>query len=360
MTKRKPRAKAKKKKKIIDPEVGKALLKEFQSLVKDGRRKGYLTYDQINEQLSERSDQIATGRLEALLRALDDEGIELRDKAEDDEDPIPSAALAAKKSAFSARPKERALLEKVAEKIDDPVRMYLTQMGEIPLLTRQEELSLAKQIDIRRKHFRKMVLESEVTMDIALHILKRVAASELAFDRTIKVSSAEVDGKIEVSGKLPWNIATCERLLELNKKDLAKFKSTRGIREKARIYAGIKQRRRRLQLLIEECSLQIKHVRPFKEVITDIFDNLQALMREKKQIEKSRRPDTFRLKEIDREITAIEEKVREPLPEFFKRVKFIKRRFEQYEKAKRARSGGNLRLVVSIAKKYRKASASST
>ena len=71
---------------------------------------------------------------------------------------------------------------------DDPVRMYLTQMGEIPLLTRQEEVALAKQIEITRAKFRHKVLECDYVMQTAVKVLRRVQEGDLPFDRTVQVS----------------------------------------------------------------------------------------------------------------------------------------------------------------------------
>ena len=71
---------------------------------------------------------------------------------------------------------------------DDPVRMYLTQMGEIPLLTRQQEITLAKRIEVSRRQFRTKLLECDYVIQSAYSILKRVHEGELPFDRTIQVS----------------------------------------------------------------------------------------------------------------------------------------------------------------------------
>ena len=71
---------------------------------------------------------------------------------------------------------------------DDPVRMYLSQMAEIPLLTREEEISLAKKIEITRKQFRRALLENDYALRATVATLHRVHSGELPFDRTIKVS----------------------------------------------------------------------------------------------------------------------------------------------------------------------------
>ena len=62
---------------------------------------------------------------------------------------------------------------------DDPVRMYLTQMGEIPLLTRQEEITLAKMVEITRARFRRCLLECDYVIQLAAKVLNRVHVGEL-------------------------------------------------------------------------------------------------------------------------------------------------------------------------------------
>ena len=95
---------------------------------------------------------------------------------------------------------------------DDPVRMYLTQMGEIPLLTRQQEISLAKQIEITRAKFRRKLLECDYVMQQAVRVLRRVHDGELPFDRTVQVSVTDRLEKDQILGRLPitcehWNLA---------------------------------------------------------------------------------------------------------------------------------------------------------
>ncbi|HEV3137162.1 MAG TPA: sigma-70 factor domain-containing protein, partial [Pirellulales bacterium] len=72
--------------------------------------------------------------------------------------------------------------------IDDPVRMYLMQMGEIPLLTRAEELSSAQAIEKTRTHFRHNMLASDFVLQGAVHLLEKVRDGALRLDRTIEVS----------------------------------------------------------------------------------------------------------------------------------------------------------------------------
>ena len=85
---------------------------------------------------------------------------------------------------------------------DDPVRMYLTQMGEIPLLTRQQEIHLAKQIEVTRRRFRPKLLECDYVIQAAFKVLKRVHDGELPFDRTVQVSVTDQLEKDQILGRL--------------------------------------------------------------------------------------------------------------------------------------------------------------
>ncbi len=100
---------------------------------------------------------------------------------------------------------------------DDPVRMYLTQMGEIPLFTRKEEIALAKRIEVTRARFRRRLLACDYVLRIAVKILKRVHKGELPFDRTVQVSVTDRLEKDQILGRLPHNLKTLESLLQRNR-----------------------------------------------------------------------------------------------------------------------------------------------
>src|SRR5262249_35577258 len=151
----------------------------LKTLLESGKDKGYLTYSQVNDYLPD--DAVNPEKLDQLLLVLEEHGIELIDESEAEEresGPDPNAA-----EDDRAELDLQFLDEEDSRRIDDPVRMYLTQMGEIPLLKRDEEISLAKKIEVTRKRFRRKVLECDYALSNVVDTLKRVHTADLPFDR---------------------------------------------------------------------------------------------------------------------------------------------------------------------------------
>lgn len=321
----------------------------LKTLLETGKEKGYLTYSQVNEYLPD--DAVNPEKLDQLLLVLEEQGIELIDENEADEreaGPSP-AELEGRGEADLA-----AFVEEEGDrKIDDPVRMYLTQMGEIPLLKRDEEISLAKKIEVTRKRFRRKVLECDYALSNVVETLKRVHSGDLPFDRTVKVSLTENLEKDKILQRMPHNLKTLERLLEQDIDDFAQSLDERLPEEERRkMKRSLRVRRRKAVTLVEELSIRTQKVQPLMKKLEQIsvrMDELEAQITDM-QGQRGAREDRANL---DKELRDLMQMTLEEPGTLRKRVEIMKKRFTEYEQAKRELSGGNLRLVVSIAKKYR-------
>ena len=250
---------------------------------------------------------------------------------------------------------EQAIAEQGSKRIDDPIRMYLTQMGTIPLLTREEEIRLAKKIETTRMIFRRRVLESDYAASQACDILKQVNAGDLPFDRTMRISTAEENAKDKIAARIPLNSGTILKLLDQNRDEWDRVEgeledSSRMSNARARIQS----RRRKIATLLEECCLRTGRIQPLLRKLRSINSKLKELSR---TIDKAGKfPDRYDPEDVyvmEEEFKGLQRLVLETPKQLNDRVRMIETVFGEYEQAKRELSGGNLRLVVSIAKKYR-------
>jgi RNA polymerase primary sigma factor len=326
-------------------------------LIAKGRQQGFLTWEELNDALPD--DAIIPDRLEGILLRLEESGIDMVDEADARKISFGDDAAAGKKGFAGSEQAVVAVedefpVEAPSRRIDDPVRMYLTQMGEIPLLTRTREIALAKKIELTRSAFRRKVLESDCSLAAAVEILQMVREGTLPFDRTMKISSGENQVKHTVLQRLPCNLSTVQKLMQLNQADWQKLhQGGNSEGAKAFLRRRISRRSRKAVLLLEELALRTSRVTPMMRKLFAMSDKMSEL---EKRLSDHRQIASLPAEEGEAmrdELAGIQDLTLESAQELRKRVTTIKRVFVEYEDAKRKLSGGNLRLVVSIAKKYR-------
>ena len=338
----------------------------IKTLVAKGKKKGFLTYEEINESLPD--DAVSAKRLEKLLGTLDEMGIAVVDENdaeaqslgkmdedfEEDAEPVEEEEeIVIEGDAEEDEALEREFAEgEVSHRIDDPIRMYLTQMGQIPLLTRKDEIALARRIEIARMVFRRKMLQSDYCARNAMELIQQVSDGSMSFDRTIKTGTAPLTTKGVIKKRMAENLKTISELLEIDQK---LFKNICTGTDQAKVAADarhLRRNRRKIAALLEELSLRTSRIQPMKI-------KLQGICEKMRQLQKTIEAGVNEVMTADdiasakQELAGLQELVLEQPETLEKKLRKMERIFSQYEEAKRTLSSANLRLVVSIAKKYR-------
>lgn len=333
------------------------LQQDLQELITKGKEQGYLTYDEVNNYLPD--DDVSPEKLDNLLFTLDEKGIDLVD--EPPADPTQAnQAPAAKTQAegeVNLAPGEVDPLTIPASELpkltDDPIRMYLSQMAVIPLLSREGEIALAKKIEITRKRFRRSILTCDFALRMTVETLNKVYKGELPFDRTIKVSLTEHLTKEQIQARMPHNLRTLEYLMEANRHDFSlMIRKSTPADEKARLRKTFLRRRRKCLQLVEELSLRTRRVQPLIEQLANFSERMDQI-RGHLELLSDDPCDNQERDKLRHELLELMELTQESPRSLRTRIESVKRQFDEYESVKRELSSGNLRLVVSIAKKYR-------
>jgi RNA polymerase primary sigma factor len=337
--------------------------KDLQELVAKGKACGYLTYDEVNDYLPD--EEVNPEKLDNLLISLEERGIDLVDAPPETEffdasRQVKSAKGKGKDDSSLAKGQVRTgpvddapPASEVPKWSSDPIRMYLSQMAEIPLLKREEEISLAKKIEVTRKRFRRTVLGCNMALRSTLGTLIKVHKGILPFDRTIKVSLTECLTKEQISQRMPLNLRTLRHLAEQNATDFrCMLNRTMPAEMRDEVRKRFIRRRRKMLTLIEELSLRTRRVQSMKR-------QMEATLRRMKEIRSRLRclignPATKEKRaNLRKELRDLMIMAQESPRSLELRVETLRRQYQDYEQVKRQLSGGNLRLVVSIAKKYR-------
>jgi len=324
---------------------------DLTALIVAGKAQGYLTFDQVNSYLPD--EAVDPEKIDCLLVALEEQGIELVDTPPEPGEPVVTVSAKAAKPRSSQPRRDEAITTAPSNAGNDPIRMYLAQMAEIPLLTRAEEISLAKKIEVTRKRFRRAILGCSYSLQATVETLRRVHEGKLPFDRTIKVSLTERLTKEQIQSRMPHNLQTLERLIEQDKADFRQLISRKTTPAAARM-ARLRFRRSRGKslMLVEELSLRTRRVQPLVKLLRGMSGRMDSLQRDLRLMDAgtiSRDDRADMRKELrDLMLTTLESP-----RSLRRRVDMFARLKSEYEAAKRNLSAANLRLVVSIAKKYR-------
>jgi RNA polymerase primary sigma factor len=339
---------------------------EVRQLIAVGKEKGYLLYDEVNEMLP--SEITSSEDLDDLFNAFGSAGIEVVDS-----DKAYRADKDFDRDGSEDGP-ELDLTPGALDKTNDPVRMYLREMGTVPLLTREGEVAIAKRIERGKLAVIKSISRTPTIAKRILIMGDQLRAGERTIrelvifsdeeitDEVIQERAAEVLGQIEHVRKARVNYAKAlEKVEATAKKDKRKY---RRVRFRA-LRAWIEVSRR-----IREIEFTETIKRRLVEEVKDSVDAVQRVQRELDAVDRQLNPKivakgkALKLKEEDKKNLLKRQKdIRlqvkqmvddlEETPERLRRtIDVIGRGEWQAEIAKKELVEANLRLVVSIAKKY--------
>jgi RNA polymerase primary sigma factor len=240
------------------------------------------------------------------------------------------------------------------EATDDPVRVYLMQMGEIPLLTRQQEVTSAKRIEATRTRYRNWMVATDFMLQGATKLLEQVRDGKLRLDRTIEVSVTNAAEKTAIMKRIVPNVQTLRHLLLRNHGDfhLAISRRADSATRKAAWIRLVRRRNKALRL-IEEMNLRTNRLEPIFTKLVAICDRMQVLKQQYAIAKVEGHADGQTASEIRRELCQLMRITYESPATLARRTQRVAIYRADFDAAKRELSAGNLRLVVSIAKKYR-------
>ncbi len=329
----------------------------MKQLMSTGKEKGYVLYDDVNDLLSE--DYPGGRELDDLLIELDTAGVEILEEPKADFE---------KKSEESEDLGEIDLVQEINDKTNDPVRMYLREMGSVPLLTREGEIELAKRIERGQTAVRRAISRSPLVIREILALpeqLQRDADSirdllvmpELVVaDESIPVqvdellaTIAEIDKNYRKAQQFRQKLQAVSRGMKPKMHRSLRWSLARTMVVISRLIRGIHFTSATRRALARSLRNVVEELRPIEREIARIQRKLESPSGSGSGPAAVLRKE---LKQLSQRIQQMEEESGASTTELRRTLQIVERGEQEAETAKKQLIEANLRLVVSIAKRY--------
>jgi RNA polymerase primary sigma factor len=340
---------------------------EVRQLISIGKEKGYLLYDEVNELLP--ADITSSDELDDLFSTFGSAGIEVVDSEQKyREDKLLD------RTGEGSEELELDLTPGALDKTNDPVRMYLREMGTVPLLTREGEVEIAKRIERGKLAVIKSISRTPTIARLIIQMGDSLKAEERSIrelvtfvdeeltDEKIDDRKRQVMRQIEAVRKAWQTVEKCKEKLEntgkgTTTKDKKKYRKARweALRarvEESKLIRKIEFTENIKRRMIDQIKEAVEAVMRVKREIDHIERQVNPKNKKSRLKEDDKKNLIRRQKELKVQVKAMADELEETPDQLMRTLETIARGEIQAEQAKKELVEANLRLVVSIAKKY--------
>ncbi|WP_370569416.1 RNA polymerase sigma factor RpoD [Methylacidimicrobium sp. B4] len=315
---------------------------KLRTLVKLAKEQGYLTFDDINEALPDCVPQ--PDEIEAIIAFLRSLEIDVIESSEVDRQKSPAPVET------GVVPEEK---ETKLDILDDPVRMYLRQMGQVPLLTREEEVEISKRIENAELMVQKCLHSFGFIAREYLQLARKLEQGRERFDRLIQ--DKHIEGREAYMKVLPGLMSKLEEKIEESDEIYARLSGlAAGSKEKGKLAKDLEKQHQALEKIFRRFYFKQKVIEDLVQVSEERFQEICRWESERKRLRAQGRgaKTAEALAAVEEQLQQFQRQAHAGVEEFKKRHNELKKWLHQAMRAKTEMVEANLRLVISIAKKY--------